>query len=220
MRAWKRLALATVLALGIDEGIACAQSVAYFPVVGTIPDGVIMTVTPVVSADRRYVRLATNPNLIAFGQFDTFPIPGAVGGGPSGPGALGGLGLGGGLGGQNAVGGLGGGFRQMGLGPNPFDPLFADPGAWPDPLSVDRPQAERDRPQPPRQQKARAAARNPKGRIAPSPSTLIRAGESLEKAGKPWAAVENYRRVLREYPAGPWARIAEKKLNDSRRAIR
>jgi type II secretory pathway component GspD/PulD (secretin) len=62
-------------------------SVAFFPTPGQIPDGVVLTVTPVVSADRRYVRLSLAPNFTGFVEFQTFPVPAAVGGGGLGGGA-------------------------------------------------------------------------------------------------------------------------------------
>jgi type II secretory pathway component GspD/PulD (secretin) len=56
-------------------------AVAFQPTVGTLPDGVIMFVTPVVSADRRYVRMTLTPFFQTFIQFDTISVPAAVGGG-------------------------------------------------------------------------------------------------------------------------------------------
>src|SRR3954462_7272995 len=75
---------------------ARGQGVAFQPVVGSIPNGPTLGVTPAVSVDRRYVRLGINPQFIAVEGFNTFLVPAAVGGGPGGPGALGGVGLGGG----------------------------------------------------------------------------------------------------------------------------
>ncbi len=62
-------------------------AVAYSPTVGLIPSGVTLTVTPVVSADRRYVRLTLTPFFNALNNLQTFTFPG---------GAVGGSGLGGG----------------------------------------------------------------------------------------------------------------------------
>jgi hypothetical protein len=46
-----------------------------------------MSVAPVVSADRRYVRLGVSPFFTGLQGFDTFPVPAAVvGGGFGGPG--------------------------------------------------------------------------------------------------------------------------------------
>ena len=62
-----------------------------------------MTVTPVVSADRRYVRLSVNAFFNDFNGFTTFSFPGgAVSGGGFG-------GFGGGGGGGGNIGGVGGG---------------------------------------------------------------------------------------------------------------
>jgi|SRR5579864_190540 len=87
--------------------------VAFMPSIGSIPDGVSMAVTPVVTADRRYVRLSLDVQFTGVIDFTTFPVPGAVSGGPGGPGALGGLGGGlGGLGGGRGGGG-GGQFASV-----------------------------------------------------------------------------------------------------------
>ncbi len=56
-------------------------SVAFQPQISTFPDGVQLFVTPVVSADRRYVRLSLSPVFTTFLGFDNFSIPAAVGGG-------------------------------------------------------------------------------------------------------------------------------------------
>jgi type II secretory pathway component GspD/PulD (secretin) len=56
-------------------------AVAFQPSVGLLPDGVIMSVTPVVSADRRYVRMTMAPFFQTFIEFQTIAIPAAVGGG-------------------------------------------------------------------------------------------------------------------------------------------
>ena len=70
---------------------ASAQAVAFQPGVASFPNGVSMSVAPVVSADRRYVRLGVTPYFTGLQGFDTFPVPAAVGGGGFG-------GLGGGVG--------------------------------------------------------------------------------------------------------------------------
>src|SRR3954449_12997634 len=80
-----------------------AQGVAFQPVVGSLPNGPSLGVTPSVSIDRRYVRLGVNPQFIGVEGFNTFLVPGAVGGGPGGPGG-GGLGLGAVGGGQFRAG--------------------------------------------------------------------------------------------------------------------
>jgi hypothetical protein len=90
--------------------------VAFQPTIGVIPDGATMSTVPVVTADRRYVRLGVNPSFIGFEGFSTFPVPGAVGGGPGGalPGGLGGLG-GGNLGGGGRGGAMNGGAFNAGM---------------------------------------------------------------------------------------------------------
>jgi hypothetical protein len=74
-----------LITLGIQGLAPCArgQAIAFEPVVGFVPTGSTLTVTPVVSADRRYVRLSVNPFFNALNGFSTFGIPGAVSGGPS-----------------------------------------------------------------------------------------------------------------------------------------
>jgi hypothetical protein len=96
------VALASIAALGPQ---ASAQ-VAFVPNVSSFPSGVTLGVTPVVSFDRRYVRMTVNPQFTAIEGFDTIAVPGAVSGGPGGPAALGGLG---------GLGGGGGGFRNVGV---------------------------------------------------------------------------------------------------------
>jgi type II secretory pathway component GspD/PulD (secretin) len=58
-----------------------AGAVAFQPQIQTFPDGVQLFVTPVVSADRRYVRMSLNPIFTVLEGFDNFVIPAAVGGG-------------------------------------------------------------------------------------------------------------------------------------------
>lgn len=72
---------------------AHAQGVAFEPIVGTFPSGAMMSTTPVVSADRRYVRLTINPQFTDLSSFATLSVPGAVSGGTGGalPGGLAGL---------------------------------------------------------------------------------------------------------------------------------
>jgi len=55
-------------------------SVSFFPQVAQFPNGVQLQVTPVVSADRRYVRMTLAPNFTALEGFDTISVPAAVGG--------------------------------------------------------------------------------------------------------------------------------------------
>jgi len=86
---------------------AHAQAVAFQPVVAPFPSGVMMSATPVVSKDRRYVRLTVTPEFTALQGFSTFSVPAAVSGGGIGTGGLGG-GLGSGL-----NGGAGGGALPL-----------------------------------------------------------------------------------------------------------
>jgi type II secretory pathway component GspD/PulD (secretin) len=60
--------------------IVANGAVAFQPQISQLPDGVILNVTPVVSADRRYVRMTLSPFFQTFIQFDTFTIPAAVSG--------------------------------------------------------------------------------------------------------------------------------------------
>ncbi len=62
-------------------------AVAFNPTPASLNDGVTLSVTPVVSADRRYVRLALAPQFQTINGLQSFPVAGAVGGG-----GLGGLG--------------------------------------------------------------------------------------------------------------------------------
>ncbi len=108
--------LAITLAFG---GSAKAQ-IAFAPVVNSFPNGVTLNATPVVSHDRRYVRMTLNPIFNSLQGFDAYSVPFAVsgqGGRGAGGGGLGGLG-GGGLGGAGGFGGgggggAGGGFRSV-----------------------------------------------------------------------------------------------------------
>jgi hypothetical protein len=98
---------------------ASGQAVAFAPVIGSFPDGVTMSATPVVSADRRYVRLTMNPQFTALQGFNTYLVPAAVSGGPGGPAALGGVGFAG------LNGPIDGGGGAMGA--SPFDGPLAGP---------------------------------------------------------------------------------------------
>ena len=108
---------ALLAGLLIAPGQAKGQAVAFQPNPAAILDGVSLSVTPAVSADRRYVRLSVSPLFQSVQGFQTFPVPAAIAGGGNG----GGLG-GGGLGGLGAggLGGAGGGFRSVMNGPADF----------------------------------------------------------------------------------------------------
>ena len=62
-------------------------SVAFMPTPAPLPNGVTLTVTPVVSADRRYVRMTLAPVFNAIDGFTTIQVPAAVGGSGLGGGA-------------------------------------------------------------------------------------------------------------------------------------
>src|SRR5262245_59557376 len=73
----------TVIALGaftLFVGIpsSAKAQVAYIPEVCFVPTGATMTVTPAVSADRRYVRLSVNAFFNDLNGFTTFSFPGAA----------------------------------------------------------------------------------------------------------------------------------------------
>lgn len=96
---------------------ACAQgaAIAYEPVVNWYLNGAALTATPVVSADRRYVRMTLNPYFSTVNGFTTYSAQlgavsggGVVGGGAGGFGGGGGGGAGGFAGMNGAVGGMNG----------------------------------------------------------------------------------------------------------------
>jgi hypothetical protein len=70
-----------VIALGWVFDSGARAQVAFVPGIGEIPTGATMTVTPAVSADRRYVRLSVNPFFNVLNGFTAIPVFGAVGGG-------------------------------------------------------------------------------------------------------------------------------------------
>ena len=76
-----RTFLASLAILTSIAPTASAQAVAFQPGVASFPNGASMSVAPVVSADRRYVRLGVSPFFTGLQGFDTFSVPAAVGGG-------------------------------------------------------------------------------------------------------------------------------------------
>lgn len=97
-----------------------AFSVGFTPQIGFIPDGITLTVTAVISADRRFVRLALAPFFNNLIDLQTFSFLGGQTGGQAGGGGQQGQGgqqgggqVGGGGGGQvgGSLGGIGGGPR-------------------------------------------------------------------------------------------------------------
>ncbi len=86
---------------GYFDTVAHGQgAVAFQPSIGFVPNGATMTATPVVTPDRRYVRLTVNPFFNTVNGFTTYSSP---------LGAVGGTGFGGfgGMNGVNAGGGTG-----------------------------------------------------------------------------------------------------------------
>jgi hypothetical protein len=128
------------LSHGFDSA-ARAQAIAYIPGIGFIPSGATMTVTPVVSPDRRYVRLGVDAFFNNLNSLQTFSFPGGAVSGGGGFGGFGGMngvmGGGGGAvaGGGGAVAGGGAamgagafGFNETGYaaGPVPIDGVFGE----------------------------------------------------------------------------------------------
>ncbi len=95
--------LALLPLLGASSRAHAQGAVAFQPVVNAFPNGIVMSVTPVVSADRRYVRLGVQPQFVALTGLETYTIPAAVRGGVA----------------NGAIGapGAGAGFPSVGLGP-------------------------------------------------------------------------------------------------------
>ncbi len=94
---------------------AQGAAIAYEPVVNWYLNGAALTATPVVSADRRYVRMTLNPYFNTVNGFTTYSAQvGAVSGGGvvgGGAGGFGGGGGGGGAGGFAGMNGAGGGMN-------------------------------------------------------------------------------------------------------------
>jgi hypothetical protein len=113
----RALFLAALAACATSESAIGQGAVAFQPTIATFPDGVMLNATPVVSYDRRYVRLGVDPQFTTLEQFNTFVIPAAVSGG--------GLGVGGGLGGVLGGGNIGGFASMPASGAGLSDPLAA-----------------------------------------------------------------------------------------------
>jgi len=150
------VSLIMVLGWGFNSGARGQTGIAFVPGIGAIPSGATLTVTPAVSADRRYVRLSVDAFFNSLNGFTTFNVPGAVSGG-GGAGAFGGLAGMNGVIGQVGFGGAGNGMSASAsfgpraealAGPVPFGGGLADfgpprgdplnpgaatlPGAWPE----------------------------------------------------------------------------------------
>jgi hypothetical protein len=111
-----KIALLTLAALGSDVPVR-GQAVGFVPIPAPLPSGVMLDVTPAVSADRRYVRMSLGVNFNEIIGFTPYQVPAAVSGGGAGMnGPIGGLGgiLGGGGGGGGGGRGAGGGSVSMG----------------------------------------------------------------------------------------------------------
>jgi hypothetical protein len=84
---------------GLFALVLCLQmpakaQIAYSPEIGAIPSGVTMTITPAVSADRRYVRLSVDAFFNGLNNIQTFSFPGGAVGGQFPGGGFGGFGAG------------------------------------------------------------------------------------------------------------------------------
>ena len=127
------VALVAGFSPAFDPG-ALAQGVAFQPEVSPLFNGALLGVTPVVSADRRYVRMSLDVAFSNINGFTTYSVPAAVSGAGGGMGGLGGLngllGTGGGGGGTGRLGSLNQGDGPL-AGPFAFggdggQPIFRD----------------------------------------------------------------------------------------------
>jgi hypothetical protein len=94
-------------------------STGFQPIIQFVPNGIFLTVTAVISADRRYVRLTVFPQFTNITDVFTFSFVGGTQAGQQGQGGLGGGGFGGGGFGGGGFGGGGfggGGFGGAGFG--------------------------------------------------------------------------------------------------------
>ncbi|MCG2684963.1 MAG: hypothetical protein L6306_15270 [Planctomycetales bacterium] len=89
-------------------------AVGYQPVITVLPEGTMMMVTAVISADRRYVRITASPQFTGVAEVNVFNT--ASGENTTGQGGTGGQGYSGlfGGGGGGGMGGMGGGMGGMG----------------------------------------------------------------------------------------------------------
>jgi hypothetical protein len=117
-RNWRAsAALGLLVASGSWFGTEARAQIAYTPIVSSILNGSALTAQPIVSADRRYVRLTLTPYFNTVNGFTTYSAPiGAVGGG-----------FGGGFGG---FGGVAGGFGGGVAGPIVTTAGFRDTGTY------------------------------------------------------------------------------------------
>jgi len=83
------LGLVSMLVLSTGQPVR-AQAVGFIPVIGSFPDGVVMSTTPVVSADRRYVRVGVDAQFTGLIGLTSVNFPAAAAAGGSGNGGFGG----------------------------------------------------------------------------------------------------------------------------------
>ncbi|MHB1556207.1 MAG: hypothetical protein ACYC61_01880 [Isosphaeraceae bacterium] len=189
---------------------AQGAAIAYEPVVNWYLNGAALTATPVVSADRRYVRMTLNPYFNTVNGFTTYSAQvGAVSGGGvvgGGAGGFGGGGAGGFAGMNGAVGGMngaagGGGATGFPTGPpltvnnasylaGDFATQVAQPGAGfiagPDPFD----------------QAASSAGRNVTSGNRQFPGQAAVAGQAMRRfPGQAAVAGDGMRPVPAEWPA-------------------
>jgi hypothetical protein len=182
MKTWRTVPVIGLLAAALlqFEVGAHGQAVGFQPIPAPLPSGVILDATPVVSADRRYVRLGIGVSFNEITGFTNYSVPAAVSGGGGAVGMNGLIGGMGGLGGLGGAGGVGGGAPRAGgfAGPiagvefpadelatptgDPFErALRAQPGAnTPIALQPDRDGEQPFRPRASGARKGRAAARD------------------------------------------------------------
>jgi hypothetical protein len=137
-RMWNVVLVGLAAGLGsVFHSSARGQGVAFQPEVSILPSGAFVNVTPVVSADRRYVRLSLDTSFTHVNGFTTYSVPAAVSGVSGGAGGLAGLnGLGGHGGGGGGASGRGGSLIQGGV---PFG--FGGDGGPPIARAVQNPDA-------------------------------------------------------------------------------
>jgi hypothetical protein len=122
--AWVVFGLSASWVQGLSPHTYGQGAIAFVPIPAPAVSGQTMTVTPVVSPDRRYVRLSVNAYFNAINGFTNYTAHlGAVSGGGGAGGGGGGLGgglggLGGGLGGGGGGGGGVAGFGDLDAGMN------------------------------------------------------------------------------------------------------
>jgi hypothetical protein len=142
------LGCAMFLGLGLGMSIPAKAQVAFAPQIDSFPSGVSLGVTPVVSADRRYVRMTINPQFTALEGFTEFSVPAAVsGGGSIGNGGMRNITVAAGMGG---VGAPGDNSYEASAVLNGY-PAYSEPYYWPE----QRPRAQSSK----RTSKAKAKAK-------------------------------------------------------------